>query len=146
MTYSFCTICKRNTCQGKRHLYTKFHQERLQRKLDKQKSEYQKYKIFIKNVTLAYDINKQPDFWCIFCEIEVKPTFQSEERQIACEHIFNHIATKNHHSNVIKYFKEHNADRKLTREFILSKDDIEKFNERILEVQFSDPGNNEKIS
>ncbi|CAG8723841.1 8532_t:CDS:2, partial [Scutellospora calospora] len=43
--------------------------------------EYQKYKIFFKDVTFIYDINKQPDFWCIFCEDEVKPISQ-DERQI----------------------------------------------------------------
>ncbi|CAG8549268.1 291_t:CDS:2, partial [Dentiscutata heterogama] len=65
-------------------------------------------------------------FGVFFCEVEVKPTSQSEERQIVCEHIFDHISTKKHYSNVNKYLKEYNADRKLVGEFILSKNDIEK--------------------
>ncbi|CAG8509462.1 8294_t:CDS:2 [Acaulospora morrowiae] len=131
-SYSFCAICKRNTCEGRRHLYTKLHQERLQKKLETQKKEYQKYKIFLKDVTFVHNINKQPDFWCIFCENEVKPFLQpADERQIVCMHIFEHLVTKEHHSRVYKYLKDNNADRNIADQFVLRKNAIENFYKRI---------------
>nr|CAG8585754.1 2223_t:CDS:2 [Entrophospora candida] len=116
MTFDFCRICKRNNSEGKKHLYTKLHQGNL-------------LNILNKEIT-------QPDFWCLFCEVNVEITFKNvDEKQIICEHIFEHMVTKNHHDNVIKYFKDQKADCKLINNFILKKDEIDKFRRRSKELQ-----------
>ncbi|CAJ0753818.1 1703_t:CDS:2 [Entrophospora sp. SA101] len=45
------------------------------------------------------------------------------------------FVTKNHHDNVIKYFKDQKADCKLINNFILKKDEIDKFRRRSKELQ-----------
>ncbi|CAJ0837149.1 9846_t:CDS:2 [Entrophospora sp. SA101] len=136
MTFDFCRICKRNNSEGKKHLYTKLHQGNLLNILNKEITKYKKYRIFLKDITIVYDVNKQPDFWCFFCEVNVEITFKNvDEKQIICEHIFEHIVTKNHHDNVIKYFKDQKADCKLINNFILKKDEIDKFRRRSKELQ-----------
>ncbi|CAG8533103.1 11966_t:CDS:2 [Ambispora leptoticha] len=136
MPYEFCQVCKRNNGEGRRHFYTKSHQERLKKVLEDQQSNYRKYKIFLRDLTLVQDINKQPDFACLFCEVEVKPkpivSAETElgnvdESQFVCIHIFEHLATKQHHMNVNEWFKKNNVDRKLIGEFMLKKANMDQF-------------------
>ncbi|KAG9287901.1 hypothetical protein G9A89_017496 [Geosiphon pyriformis] len=143
MVYSFCQVCKRNNNEGKRHLYTKIHQEQLKKVLGLEQKNYRKYKTFLKDVTTVQDINKQPDFTCLFCDYEVRlklPASASklgeiEERQFVCAHIFNHLVTKQHHSKVGEWFKTYNADRKLIGEFIVKKADMAEFIRRVVEKE-----------
>ncbi|CAG8656911.1 10611_t:CDS:2 [Ambispora gerdemannii] len=138
MPYEFCKVCKRNNSEGRRHFYTKSHQERLKKVLEDQETNYRKYKIFLKDLTLVQDINKQPDFTCLFCGVEVKPKFivnaetatvklGNDESQFVCIHIFEHLATKQHHKNVGEWFKKNNVDRKLIDEFMIKKADMDQF-------------------
>ncbi|RUS15759.1 hypothetical protein BC937DRAFT_92028 [Endogone sp. FLAS-F59071] len=71
---SFCILCKRNNEDGKRHRYTKAHQERVKNVLENQAEQFKKYKPFLFEVATLSSVAAQPVFWCTFCRVEVRPT------------------------------------------------------------------------
>ncbi|ORY05841.1 hypothetical protein K493DRAFT_333349 [Basidiobolus meristosporus CBS 931.73] len=119
--YDYCPICKRNHSDGKRHLFSKSHQEKLDTLIGKQIEKYKKFKIFLKDVTPIVDETKQPELWCIFCEREVFPSSdESSEFHLVCSHIFEHMADQEHQECLNSYFKRFKAKQQYKEEFKLT--------------------------
>ncbi|RUS25768.1 hypothetical protein BC938DRAFT_471689 [Jimgerdemannia flammicorona] len=132
--YVFCALCKRNVDDGKRHPFTKTHQERVKEVLRNQSEQYAKYKHFLLDVATISSRTKQPDFYCTFCKVKVRPTAKEvmeHVRTFACLHIFEHMATAAHHERVDAWFKTNHGDFKLKKSHVISEKSIGKYRERI---------------
>ncbi|KAK9720414.1 Coiled-coil domain-containing protein 84 [Basidiobolus ranarum] len=131
--YGYCEVCKRNHNDGKRHLYSKAHQEKLDTLIGKQIEKYKKFKIFLKEATPIIDETKQPELWCIFCEREIFPSNleeESEEFHLVCSHIFEHMADREHQECLNKYFNKFKVKHQYKEEFKLSLDKLKNFYQR----------------
>ncbi|KAI9144164.1 coiled-coil domain-containing protein 84 protein [Paraphysoderma sedebokerense] len=127
--FIFCDLCKRNFSGGNRHYYSKLHKEKLHKILSRQIEKYSKLKQFLNPVTELEDASKQPSFWCVFCDHDVRLTAQDflEDVQIACKHVYAHLASEKHRFKVEEYLEKHYGDISDVEKYTLDYNSYQKF-------------------
>ncbi|XP_074652504.1 centrosomal AT-AC splicing factor-like isoform X2 [Tubulanus polymorphus] len=123
-----CVLCRRNHNQGKKHVYSKHHQETLKRML-------RKFEIKVNEALKTLDRPIIEDlcwgngvkFWCYFCQEEFEVHLKMLTSTVRYGNLLEHLKSSGHVSSTDGFWganKLHVTEKKI---FILSEEEYESF-------------------
>eukprot|EP00741_Cyanophora_paradoxa_P007098 tig00001086_g6869.t1 len=126
--YQLCTVCRRNHEEGKRHVYSKKHQQKLAKVLQNDLRRIDDIRFFLSTPAAKDASAKEASpFWCRFCEVEVK----DGPSRFHCVRHIQHLASWEHNRRVWDFWREQNAPKDLREKFYLQKAAFDEFVSRI---------------
>jgi len=105
---TFCTPCNLSHTQGKGHIYSKKHQEKLEIYLNRQCEKIKSLKYFLKNpirishATLPDGTNPNKNFWCFACDCDI----DNSKNNFLCFEALKHLSGNKHKRKVEAFWKE----------------------------------------
>ncbi|KAI9197263.1 coiled coil protein 84-domain-containing protein [Polychytrium aggregatum] len=124
----YCSLCRANFLNGKRHFFTQTHAANVQRLLSRQKEKNDGFRQHLRNVLIITDSTKQPDTWCLFCDSKIKASIDFvPDFHIYCIHIFEHWASASHLKALKRWLYTHKIDMSRLGEFSLTAERLDEF-------------------
>ena len=137
----FCKICKRSNTLGKRHFYTRLHQQNLSNYLEKILDGYEKLKkLLTPNTCFLTCISQQPHLYCVFCELDLFANEKYLKDSLNAAgweditsgkfdflfrrlHIFYHLSTTSHQKNVVAWLRKFHGPSHWVEKLVLKNSD-----------------------
>lgn len=113
--YELCSLCKLNFGNGRKHSYSKSHQNRVKVVLEKHRNRVKDVRFFLDNVRRGSGSVVPTTHWCYFCEAEV-----TDHGEFACYHTIVHLASSEHKHNVEDFFRKNRVSIDKRKLYVLS--------------------------
>ncbi|KAL9965580.1 hypothetical protein ACROYT_G029401 [Oculina patagonica] len=121
--FVFCTLCRLNHDQGRKHIFSRKHKALLGKTLMKFGKKVNEARKFLKKPSVE-DGELEPGsrFWCHFCSENVNKHITDRDVTIKYGGVFEHFASESHRKNTHKYWWENGADKNLKSKFLVDKE------------------------
>ncbi|XP_013390184.1 coiled-coil domain-containing protein 84 [Lingula anatina] len=126
--FTYCSICRQNHQQGKKHVFSKGHRGIVKNIVDKFYKKVQAAKNAMKT-PLAHELSWEmgAKFWCYFCAEDVEKHTRTEEGTVEYGGFIQHFLSASHIKNMHHFFYENKVEKSRKENFILSMEDFARF-------------------
>lgn len=126
--FKFCKVCRCNHNLGRKHVYSKKHQNFVQKILLKYGKKIAEARRTIKTpCVIDGELEPGSQFWCHFCGIQVIKHLTDRDTSVQFGGVFEHLASTDHLKNTNFWWTENGAERSEKAKFLLTKQELRKF-------------------
>ncbi|XP_077990479.1 centrosomal AT-AC splicing factor-like [Glandiceps talaboti] len=130
-TFQFCEVCRRNHDQGRKHIYTKRHADRIKLILQKLKDKVKTAKAALREPSISSEQSLHSvKCWCYICSEEV-PRHAGENKNIIFKEqgLIYHLASSSHLKKAVEFLWNNKLDKNQMNKFILTEEHCQKWKE-----------------
>lgn len=126
----YCSVCRYNHSEGRKHVYVKSHQQKLSTLLNKFSEKVQLAKrCVLKPSVLEGELEPDSQVWCYCCEKDVPRHTTTGDITVQWGGLIQHLASSGHHKCTRRYWWLHHADHEKLQNFLIHRIELSRYTE-----------------
>ena len=130
----YCSVCRYNHSEGRKHIYVKSHQQKLSVILNKFSEKVQLAKrCVLKPSVLEGELEPDSQVWCYCCDKDVPRHTTTGDITVQWGGLIKHLASSGHHKCTRRYWWLHHADHSKLQNFLIHRVELSRYTELMKE-------------
>ena len=130
----YCSVCRYNHSEGRKHVYVKSHQKKLSVILNKFGEKVQLAKrCVVKPSVLEGELEPDSQVWCYCCEKDVPRHTTTGDITVQWGGLIRHLASSGHHKCTRRYWWLHYANHEKLQNFLIHRVELSRYTELMKE-------------
>ena len=126
----YCSVCRYNHSEGRKHVYVKSHQQKLSVILNKFSEKVQLAKRCVLNPSvLEGELEPGSRVWCYCCDKDVPRHTTTGNISVQWGGLIQHLASSGHHKCTRRYWWLHHADHEKLQNFLIHRIELSRYTE-----------------
>ena len=130
----YCSVCRYNHSEGRKHIYVRSHQQKLSVILNKFSEKVQLAKrCVLKPSVLEGELEPDSQVWCYCCDKDVPRHTTTGDITVQWGGLIKHLASSGHHKCTRRYWWLHHADHDKLQNFLVHRVELSRYTELMKE-------------
>ena len=130
----YCSVCRYNHSEGRKHIYVKSHQQKLSVILNKFGEKVQlARRCVLKPSVLEGELEPDSQVWCYCCDKDVPRHTTTGDITVQWGGLIKHLASSGHHKCTRRYWWLHHADHDKLQNFLIHRVEFSRYTELMKE-------------
>jgi hypothetical protein len=130
--WRYCVVCSRHHDQGRKHIFTTKHKNKLNTILNKFSEKVRSARQRVqKPGVMEGELEPDSTLWCYFCQLEVTRHVTDHFTTMVWGGLLEHMASPSHHKSTRRFWWLNGADKKLLQNFLLFEAEYRRYKELV---------------